>query len=90
MLYTVGQKANYEKAIIDNAPDPVLKTGRTQTYSGGIVFLTIDDAVAWRKLWEHENYAVWQLDTDEANTYIGLDGYRYLLNDAPIVPPSVA
>lgn len=89
-FYTVGHKENYEKAIAENAPKPILKTGKTDDYGGGIVFLTIGGAVAWLKNHNHvDDYAVWELDTDESNTYEGEGRHLYLINDAPIVPPAV-
>lgn len=89
MIYTVGNRINYEKAIQEYGK--IYKKGKSVNYGGGIVFETKSDAE--RYLLEDDQLdvrdawcvwgvdAVWNIDTEPAT-----DGWwHYLMYDSYII-----
>lgn len=95
-IYTVGHKANYLKAMQDNHPDLIQKTGRSQDllpddpnyYTGGIAFKTAVEA--YNFLVEIDRVGIWGvfvLACDWSNTYPDPSGKprQYIIEDTYIV-----
>jgi hypothetical protein len=88
MLYTVGHTLNYLRAIARSEDGFIVKTGRTQDYSGGIVFKTYADAEAYLQDIHHaDDWSVWGIDVPFHHKHIGKseDGYYALLHDTPLL-----
>ena len=66
MLYTIGNTKSYNQYFDDYGPD-FKKKGRDDNYSGGSVFLTLDEAKHAIK--NTPEYSVWGLDTTIENVY---------------------
>jgi hypothetical protein len=93
MIYTVGNKENYFKAIA--VQGTIFKVGKTddwlgELYVGGCCFKTYEDAQIQADAWTKElnrEFAVYGLDADwdtqtEQNEK---ESYHSLLIDAPII-----
>jgi len=91
MIYTIGHRLNYLKAIA-NTLGIIEKTGRKESckefpngYCGGIVFKTIEEAIQCIDDCYNEKYAVFGLDADwEKDTYQN-EEIRNLLNNVTII-----
>lgn len=83
MVYTVGNSKSYRRAIAKYGL--ITKTGRTDDYEGGIIFLTRENAERYIKEYNHPNWEVfgvladWDKDTLETEDY-----WHWLLIDSPI------
>lgn len=86
MIYTIGHRESYRKALSENYP--VNKTGRKETYSGGCVWKTPEEARAYLQSLGLPNYAVYEIDANW-NIDVGEnregDPWHDLLRDARIV-----
>lgn len=93
MIYTIGNKENYLKAIAEQGT--IFKVGKTddwqgQSYAGGCCFETYDEAKQFAQEWTKElgrEFAVFGLDADwEKDTEAGaIKPYHFLLVDTPII-----
>ncbi len=95
MIYTVGHKANYLKAIAESEEGRIYKVGRTddldgQPYPGGCAFKSLEDAQRMLKENGHtSDWAIWGIDADWENDTAPNQGggwWHDLLRDAWIIP----
>jgi len=86
MIYTIGHTESYRKALSENPS--VNKKGQTETYPGGCVWRTPEEAKAFLQFAGLDNYSVYEIDADWAtDTRENEDGgaWRDLLNDSKII-----
>lgn len=85
MFYTVGHKDTYDKNIAREEAEgrKLRKQGRTDSYLGGSVFITHEEAIAFLdKGGLLETYHVYGLDTTSDNIYRNLDYDHFHLIEA--------
>lgn len=86
MIYTVGEIFSYSEALREYLR--IWKTGRSEDYSGGYAFQTVDDALRFlAESGNADDWCVWGISADwETDTYPAPDGWwHYLSKDAEIV-----
>ena len=62
MIYTVGHRDNYLRAIAESQDGYIEKTGRQSGYNGGCAFRTIEDARRALDEFNQPSWCVWGLD----------------------------
>jgi len=83
MLYTIGHTTSYEQYFLEQSPDGPHKKGRDESYPGGSVWATFEEA----HMNCPENYSVYGVDADwESDTVPSSDGtWHDLLKDAKLI-----
>lgn len=91
IVYTLGNPKGYDPDLAEarRKREPIFKLGRTEDYSGGIVFKTPEEARAYSSEHElgYEPYGLmlpngWNTDVDSSRTQ---EDYDCLLNNAEII-----
>ena len=86
MIYTVGDKQEYEKAFNSENIHQVTKIGRKDGYGGGLAFETAAEAQAYIANPIYVNYAVYGLDCGIENTYIcSISKHRYIIRETKVI-----
>lgn len=82
MLYTIGHTESYNQYLREQGLE-FRKLGKTETYVGGSVYKTFDEAK--QAIAFLPDYSVWILDTTLNNVY-EISGSFHLINSCRILP----
>ena len=87
MLYTIGDKTAYLKAIKNSNGGAIIKIGKANDYDGGYVFESIEDAQKRiDEAYSNSEYGVFGIETVIENTSPAKNGWWRTLNtDAKII-----
>jgi hypothetical protein len=91
MIYTLGDKESYLRAIQEISPDRLKKLGRKGEpgdegfYAGGIAFHTPKEAEEWNLQHGKPEWIVWGLESGWDNTYLYKDETFRIIETVPII-----
>jgi len=84
MIYTVGNRSNYDKMLAKGKP--FLKLGKDGLYPGGFAFKTVLDAAMAIEQFGKDEWAVYEVDADwEKDTVPSETGWWHALVNNSIV-----
>lgn len=83
MIYTIGNKQNYDKLLTSG--NPVYKMGREGNYEGGYVFRSLREANKYLIDNKFDNYGIYGVNADWEEDTIPFQPYNFLKADRLIV-----